>query len=218
MEHNAKLNLGEIVKEKVYYIKGRYDNITVLPIEEIGKYCYSLTVGKPKNSVLIVAEDAHGSEIISLLLLKFFEEAVQAASENKSICGIFPKRLFEKVSLSLIPYLPNSNTTKEIIGLCSEWNTSRFYSFSTGEGSITTHLNENSPTQCRLMAKILSNDIDYKSIICEESLSSTASLFASTIKKPSFEIAVTPPDMEEGEAVSFLYRQLREMLILLPMI
>lgn len=97
-DYNTNLKLFEELTAKFSFLKPQVQGRTAL-----GRGIFSLSLGNPKNSVLL-AGGFHGSEWLTCLELYLFTERLcRSISEGTSLCGIDVERAFSMLGVTVIP-------------------------------------------------------------------------------------------------------------------
>lgn len=214
------------IKNAVYYLKGKYDNLDVLPLGDFGENVFALSIGSQHNSTILASGVLGISKISLWVLLNFLNELLEAIQTSGLICKFAPAKILETRPMTIIPCVFDSKIPLEerlelTADLCSEWDIKRLYLFenSTDNDEIIFTPTPKSPPHIRLMTEILASSGSCSIRQSNPSDEPLTELFAKIPEKPSFIIktgsGINPLPVE---VIQNKYLELRELLILALMI
>ena len=210
------------ISKAIAILKGKFDNLDVLPIEDLDDNAYALTIGKRKNSILLTTNLDNDFWGLKWVLIIFLEKLLEAINISGSICNFCPSKIFNTKSITIIPTIKSDILTKSqqidyIKDLAKEWEISRIYLFDNGnnKSEILYHHNNNSPLHMHLMAEMLSVSSTIPLCKSENLDKIYVDFFRALEKFPSFIIKLQNLKINSTFAeINDVYNTLSEMLML----
>lgn len=214
------------IKKAVYFLKGKYNNLDVLPIEDFGSDIFALTIGKKRESTLLASSLTEPSDIFAWTLLTFADELLSAMELSSSICKFSPSKILQSRSITIIPNLFNSSITQServdvLCDLCKEWDIKRLYLFENGENHNELFVTNSpkAPSHLRIMSELLASSSNYTLKPSDDTQPEFSTVSTELCEKPCFMLRNSDTKTPISEiSIKNRYQKLQEFLMLTLMV